>query len=80
MFAGEILDKVNGLTRDRLAYFIRGGYVKPRKIKHCTLFYNEFSKRDFLIIKRAWKYIKKHMQVRAAFERAVKEYEEGKLR
>ena len=79
MFAGEILDKVKGLTRDKLAYFVNAGYVKPKKVKRGTLYYNQFSEKDFLIIKCAWKYIKKHMRVRSAFERAVKEYEQGKL-
>ena len=74
MLAGDILSKVKGLTRDRLTYFVRVGYIKPKKVKRGTLFYNEFSKKDFLITQRAWEYITKYqMRVRASFERAKKE-------
>lgn len=74
MHAGEIIGQVNGLTHDRLTYFVRAGYVKPRKFKRGTLYYNEFTKRDFEIIKRAWEFIITYdMKTRSAFERAKRE-------
>jgi DNA-binding transcriptional MerR regulator len=81
MDAGEILAQVERLTHDKLTYFVRVGYIKPKKVKHGTLYYNEFSQQDLEIIKRAWEYITiSDMRVRAAFERARKEVEDLQLR
>lgn len=81
MDAGEILAQVERLTHDKLTYFVRVGYIKPKKVKHGTLYYNEFSQQDLEIIKRAWEYITiSDMRVRAAFEKARKEVEDLQLR
>ena len=82
MNAGKIIAQVNnGLTHDRLTYFVRVGYVKPKKVKRGTLYYNEFSQRDFEIIRRAWEYISKFdVRVRAAFERARRENSDPQLK
>lgn len=82
MTAGEIIAIVGeGLTHDKLTYFVRVGYVKPKKIKRGSLYYNDFSKNDLEIIKRAWEYIKKYdMRVRASFLRARKEVEDYQLK
>ena len=81
MDAGEILAQVERLTHDKLTYFVRVGYIKPKKVKHGTLYYNEFSQKDLEIIKRAWEYITlSDMRVRAAFEKARKEVEDLQLR
>jgi DNA-binding transcriptional MerR regulator len=81
MDAGEILAQVERLTHDKLTYFVRVGYIKPKKVKHGTLYYNEFSQEDLEIIKRAWEYITlSDMRVRAAFEKARKEVEDLQLR
>ena len=42
MYAGEVLKRVEGLTYDRLTYFVRAGYVRPRRIKSQSLYYNDF--------------------------------------
>jgi len=81
MDAGEILAQVERLTHDKLTYFVRVGYIMPKKVKHGTLYYNEFSQQDLEIIKRAWEYITiSDMRVRAAFEKARKEVEDLQLR
>ena len=82
MNAGEIIAQVDdGLTHHRLTYFARVGYVKPKKVKRGSLYYNEFSQRDLQIVRRAWEYISKSdMRVRAAFERATKEYNDPQMR
>jgi hypothetical protein len=74
MNAGEIIKNINGLTHDKLTYFVRSGYIKPVKIKRGSLYYNEFSDSDLETIKTAWNYIMKYdTTVRSAFERAAKE-------
>ncbi len=80
MNAGEIIEQVEGLTHDKLTYFVRAGYVKPEKIKRGSLNYNEFSRKDLEIIKGAWEYITTYdMKTRSAFERATRDYENPQL-
>ena len=71
MYAGGVLKRVDGLTYDKLIYFVRAGYVNPRKIKSQSLYYNDFSEKDVELIKRAWELIFKHkVKIKTAFERA----------
>ena len=71
MYAGGVLKRVDGLTYDKLIYFVRAGYVNPRKIKSQSLYYNDFSEEDVEVIKRAWELISKHkVKIKTAFERA----------
>ena len=81
MYAGEILEQVDGLTHDKLTYFVRAGYLSPKKIKRGTLNYNEFSERDLQLVTRAWDYIKAYdMRTRSAFERSETELADPQLR
>ena len=80
MNAGDVIRQIEGLTHDKLTYFVRAGYVNPKKIKRGSLYFNEFSLEDFEIIKRAWHFITTFdMRTRSAFERAEKEYHDPQL-
>ena len=80
MTAGEILKQVEGLTHDKLTYFVRAGYLSPKKIKRGTLNYNKFSDKDLFLVKRAWDYIKTYdMKTSAAFGRAQAEFADPQL-
>jgi meiotically up-regulated gene 157 (Mug157) protein len=80
VYAGEVLKRVHGLTIDRLTYFVRAGYVRPKRIKRKSLYFNDFSEKDLEIIGRAWELISKHdVRIRAAFERVRKEAEDPQL-
>ena len=71
MTGGEILKQVEGLTHDKLTYFVRAGYLHPKKIKRGSLDYNKFTEKDLALVKRAWDYIKTYdMKTKAAFDRA----------
>jgi DNA-binding transcriptional MerR regulator len=71
MEAGEVIKKLEGLTHDKLTYFVRAGYLKPSKKKRGILYYNDFSENDFLILTKAWQYIRLYdMRTRSAFEKA----------
>ena len=71
MYAGGVLKRVDGLTYDKLIYFVRAGYVKPRKLKSQSLYYNDFSEEDVEVIKRSWELIFSHkVKIKTAFERA----------
>jgi len=80
MYAGEVLKRVHGLTIDRLTYFVRAGYVRPKRIKRKSLYFNDFSEEDLEVIRRAWELISKDdVRVRAAFERVRKKAEDPQL-
>ena len=80
MYAGEVLKRVEGLSYDRLTYFVRAGYVKPRRIKTQSLYYNDFSPEDVELIKRAWELISKHdLRIKVAFQRAQKKGKDVQL-
>ena len=71
MYAGEVLKRVEGLSYNRLTYFVHAGYVRPRRIKTQSLYYNDFSTEDVELIKRAWELICKHdLRIKVAFQRA----------
>ena len=80
MYAGGVLKRVNGLTYDRLSYFVRAGYINPKKVKKESLYYNDFSEEDVDLIKRAWNLISRHnLRTRIAFKRARHESEGPQL-
>jgi len=80
MYAGGVLKRVDSLTYDRLTYFVRAGYVKPKKIKRKSLYYNDFSEEDVELIKRAWELIFRHdVRTRVAFKKAREEVEDPQL-
>ena len=71
MYAGGVLKRVEGLTYDRLKYFVRAGYVMPKKIRKKSLYYNDFSEADVELIKRACELASRYdVRTKAAFERA----------
>lgn len=77
MNAGDILKNINGLTHDKLTYFVRCGYVNPVKIRRGSLDYNQFSDDDLELIRGAWHFIRKYdMKTKSAFERARKKRED----
>jgi hypothetical protein len=53
MYTVEVLKLIDGLTKDRLSYFIREGYVKPKKIEVDNFLLNDFSEEDIEVIRRA---------------------------
>ena len=75
MTAGEVLSLVRGLTRDKLSYFVRAGYVSPKKVKRGSLDQNQFSEKDVYLIGRAWEYMTRYQtSPKAAFEKAARDY------
>ena len=80
MNAGDILQQVDGLTHDKLTYFVRAGYLNPEKIERGSLNYNDFSDKDLFLVKCAWEYIITYdMKIKAAFKRAEDEYKDPQM-
>jgi hypothetical protein len=53
MYTAEVLKTVRGLTKDRLNYFVRAGYVKPKKVELEHFYLYDFSEEDIEFIRRA---------------------------
>ena len=80
MNAGNILQQVDGLTHDKLTYFVRAGYLNPKKIKRGSLDYNDFSEKDLFLVRRAWEYIKTYdMKTKTAIKRAENEFNDPQM-
>ncbi len=77
----DIIEKVSGLTRDQLAYYVRMGYVRPTKHTRGKNEYTEYSDNDLLVIEKAYYYIKNYgTKPKIAFEKAYAELREPELR
>jgi hypothetical protein len=78
---GEVIKRVGkGLTRDKLAYFVREGYLKPQTVQRGAQTYKYYRETDVWILDRAMTYMEKYQtRPRAAFEKARKEYEQREL-
>ena len=73
MYAGKVLKLIDGLTKDGLSYFVRAGFVRPKKIVVDNFYFNDFSEEDIEIIKRARKLdLRPEMRAPKALERAKK--------
>ncbi len=81
MNAGEILDHVDGLTHDKLTYFVRAGYLRPKKIQRGSLNYNDFTERDLQLVLCAWDYIQTYdMKTKSAFKRAEAQLDDPQIK
>ena len=81
MNTGEVLQQVDGLTQDKLTYFVRAGYLQPKKIKRGSLNYNDFSDMDLQLVTVAWDYIKAFgTKTSIAFEKARAEVEDPQIK
>ena len=73
MYAGKVLKLIDGLTKDGLSYFVRAGFVKPKKIVVDNFYLNDFSEEDIEIIKRARKlHFRPGVRAQKALEREIK--------
>ena len=78
---GKYSNKLRVLPQDKLTYFVRAGYIQPKKIKRGSLNYNEFSQDDLMLVKIAWDYIKSYgTKTSIAFEKAKAEAEDPQMK
>jgi len=78
---GEVIERIGkGLTRDKLSYFVREGYLQPEKIQRGNQIYKFFREQEVVMLDRAMAYMEKYQtRPRAAFEKARKEVEQKEL-
>jgi len=79
MRTGEVLQQIEGLTKDLLYYFESKGYVKPRKIRYTMVERNDYSEEDFRKIQLIWHYYSQGFRPRVAYEKAMADYNSGQL-
>ena len=81
MYPKDIIDKVSGLTRDQLSYYVKTGYLKPKKFNRGKNAYTKYSNNDLLVIEKAYYYIAKYgTKPKTAFEKARSELKKTKLK
>ena len=73
MTTGEVLNKINNLTRDILYYWEAKGYVKPRKYQRGRVDKRDYSERDLLLITTMFKYYEKGFPPKKSYEKAIEE-------
>lgn len=78
---GEVITRVGkGLNRDKLAYFIREGYIQPQTEQRGKQVYKFYADADVLILARAMTYMEEYQtRPRAAFEKARQEIKQAEL-
>lgn len=77
----DIIERISGLTRDQLSYYVRMGYIKPRKHTRGKNEYCEFSENDLLVIEKAFYYIESFgTKPKTAFEKGREELKQPELR
>lgn len=77
----DIIDKTPGLIREQLSYYVKMGYVAPRKHTRGKNEYSEFAQKDLLVIQKAFYYIERFgTKPKTAFEKAREELTQPELR
>ncbi len=80
MTAREILEQVDGLTHDKLTYFVRAGYLNPKKIERGSMRYSDFSEKDLALVKIAWDYIQTYgTKTSIAFKKAQDDLNDSQM-
>jgi len=73
MTIGEVLNRINSLTKDILYYWEAKGYIKPRKYQRGKVEKRDYSEEDFRIIATMFKYYEKGFPPKKSYEKAVEE-------
>jgi hypothetical protein len=79
MTTGELLQQVEGLTKDLLYYFESKGYIKPRKVYYARVERNDYSEDDLRKVQLIWHYYSQGFRSRVAYEKAMADYNSGQL-
>jgi hypothetical protein len=77
----SIIQETPGLTREQLSYYVKMGYVRPRKYTRGKNEYSEFSEKDLLVIQKAFYYIESFgTKPKIAFEKARVELRQSEFK
>ncbi|MFC1699606.1 MerR family transcriptional regulator [Candidatus Omnitrophota bacterium] len=73
MTTGEILNKIQNLTKDILYYWEAKGYIQPRKYQRGRVDKRDYSERDFQIVHSMFKYYEKGFPPKRCYQMAMKD-------
>lgn len=73
MTTGEVLNKIDGLTKDILYYWEAKGYLRPKKYQRGKVDKRDYSEEDFRLIAAIFKYYEKGFPPKKSYEKAIEE-------
>jgi DNA-binding transcriptional MerR regulator len=77
MKTSEIISKLD-IPRHKLYYLEKKGYLHPKRIPMGDLEAREFSQQDFERVQAIWKYLRRGLKHKKAYQMAVEELKTGK--
>jgi len=79
MKLAEILNKIEGLTRDKVYYFESQGFISSKRIKRGRIERREYTEEAYKKLKALWRYYEEGFPPKVAYEKAVKELRQTNL-
>lgn len=79
MKTSQILEQI-GIPRHKLYYLEQKGYIAPHRIPIGDLEAREYSDADVRKIRLIWKYLKKGFKHKAAYQKAMEEFDGGRAK
>ena len=73
MTTGEVLNKVDNLTKDLLYYWEARGFISPRKYQRGKVEKRDYSEEDFRLIAIIFKYYERGFPPKKSYEKAIEE-------
>lgn len=73
MTTGEVLNKIQNLTKDLLYYWEAKGYIQPRKYQRGRVDKRDYSEKDYQMIAAMYKYYEKGFPPKRCFQKAIEE-------
>ncbi|MBL7092221.1 MAG: MerR family transcriptional regulator [Candidatus Omnitrophica bacterium] len=73
MTTGEVLNKVQNLTKDLLYYWEARGYIQPRKYQRGRVDKRDYSEKDFQTIAVMFKYYEKGFPPKRCYQKLMEE-------
>lgn len=73
MTTGEVLNRVDNLTKDLLYYWEAKGFINPRKYQRGRVDKRDYSERDLSLITIMFKYYEEGFPPKKSYEKAIEE-------
>lgn len=71
MTTGEVLNKIEGLTKDILYYWEAKGYIQPKKYQRGRVDKRDYSEKDFKFVAAMFKYYETGFPPKHCYQKAM---------
>ena len=71
MTTGEVLNRIQNLTKDLLYYWEARGYIQPRKYQRGRVDKRDYSEKDCQVIAMMFKYYEKGFPPKRCYQKAM---------